>query len=71
LRHRRPERAGDGAARRIRIVIGGSEQCAGTGSEDNRACGFLIELALVAGKRLAGGQVDWKAAVGGPSRIGV
>lgn len=43
------ERAGDGAARRVRIVIGGAQQRTGTGTEDSRSGGFLIELALIAG----------------------
>jgi hypothetical protein len=51
------ERAGDGAARRIRIVIGSPQQRTGTGTEENRAGGFLIELALIAGERLTGGKV--------------
>jgi hypothetical protein len=51
------QRAQDSATRGIRIVIRGSEQSAGTGSQNGRACGFLIELALIAGKRLTGGKV--------------
>jgi hypothetical protein len=51
------QRAGDGAACGIRIVIRGSQQRTGTGTEDGRACGFLVELALIAGERLTGGKV--------------
>jgi hypothetical protein len=49
--------ADHGPARRIRIVIGGAQKCAGSGTEDGRGGSFLIELALIAGERLTGGQV--------------
>jgi hypothetical protein len=51
------QRARDGAARRVRIVIGGPEKGTGAGTEDSRAGGLMIEVALIAGKRLAGGKV--------------
>lgn len=51
------ERACDGAARSIRIVIGSPQQRTGSGTEDNRSGGFLIELALIAGERVTVGKV--------------
>jgi hypothetical protein len=51
------ERAGDSATRGIRTVIGGSQQRTGTGTQNGRAGGFLVELALIAGERLTGGKV--------------
>jgi hypothetical protein len=60
------QRAGDGAARRVRIFIRGPEKRtgAGAGAENGRAGGLLIQLALIVGERLAGGQVGLEGGCG-------
>jgi hypothetical protein len=48
---------GDSPACRIGVLICGSEKRAGTGAQNGGPGRFLVELALIPGKRLAGGKI--------------
>jgi hypothetical protein len=51
------QRTGDGAACRIGVLIRGPEKGARTGAKNGGSGRFLVELALIPGKRLAGGKI--------------
>jgi hypothetical protein len=51
------QRTGDGAACRIGVLILGSEESAGTSAQNGGSGRFLVEMALIPGKRLTGGKI--------------
>ena len=55
--HTTSQGTGHGATKRIAVVVEFAKQCTGTGAQYRRPGGFLIELPLVAGQRLARGEV--------------
>lgn len=66
------QRTGNGASQDISVIVEFAEQGTGASAHDRCASGFLIELPLVAGQGLAGGEVALvRGPEGVPSRMGL